>query len=270
MEELKKAVEFIKSKTNIVPEIALILGSGLGAIADDIENAVKISYEDIPGFPPSKVEGHAGKLVIGELCGKKVIAMQGRFHFYEGYPMSTVIFPVRVMKLLGASILIVTNAAGGVNKNYTPGDLMIIDDHINAMGTNPLIGENQAKLGPRFPDMTYAYCKDYKMLAEKIAKDLGIKVQKGVYYGATGPSYETPSEINMIRTLGGDAIGMSTVPEVITANHMGMSVLGVSCITNMAAGILPQPLSHEEVIDTTNRVKNDFIKLMKEIITQIN
>lgn len=266
---LKEAVEFIQTKTDVKPEIAMILGSGLGAIGDEIENSIKINYADIPGFPAAKVHGHAGCLVIGQLQGRNVVAMQGRFHFYEGHSMETVIFPVRVMKSLGASIMLVTNAAGGVNESYQAGDLMIIADHINAMGTNPLIGENVESLGPRFPDMTYAYNKDYIFLAEGIAKDLGIKMQKGVYYGSTGPSYETPAEIRMIRTLGGDAVGMSTVPEVITANHMNMNVLGISCITNMAAGVLPQPLSHEEVIETTNKIKADFINLVKEIVGQI-
>jgi purine-nucleoside phosphorylase len=268
MENLKKAVDFINTKTDVTPEIALILGSGLGAIADEIDG-IRISYEDIPGFPPSKVEGHAGKLVIGNLNGRKVIAMQGRFHYYEGYPMSTVVFPVRVMKMLGAGILVVTNAAGGVNEAYTPGDLMIIEDHINAMCNNPLMGENYAELGPRFPDMSFAYNKDYIKIAEEVASSLDIKTQKGVYYGSSGPSYETPTEIRMIRMLGGDAVGMSTVPEVIVANHMSMKVLGVSCITNMAAGILPQPLTHEEVIDTTNKVKKNFIEMMKEVIKRL-
>ena len=269
MKKINESVEYIKCKTDIKPEIALILGSGLGAIADEIEKAVKIPYEDIPGYPPSKVQGHAGRLVIGILNGKKVVAMQGRFHFYEGHSIQTVVFPVRVMKLLGAETLIVTNAAGGVNKSFTPGDLMIITDHINAFGTNPLIGENYSELGPRFPDMTYTYHKEYMELTEKLAGQMNIKIQKGVYYAASGPSYETPSEINMIRTLGGDAIGMSTVPEVIVAKHMGMKVLGISCITNMAAGILPQPLSHEEVIETTNKIRDNFINLMKEIIKQV-
>ncbi|MEW5818799.1 MAG: purine-nucleoside phosphorylase, partial [Cyanobacteriota bacterium] len=248
--KLKDAVEFIRSKTDIVPEIALILGSGLGAIADEVVEAVKIPYDKIPGFSAAKVHGHAGQLVIGKLNDRNVVAMQGRFHYYEGHPMTTVVFPVRVMKMLGANIMIVTNAAGGVNTSFTPGDLMIIDDHINAMCNNPLMGENIDFLGPRFPDMSYAYCREFIMLVEKIANDSGYKITKGVYYGSSGPSYETPAEIRMIRNLGGDAVGMSTVPEVITANHMGMKVLGISCITNMAAGVLPQPLSHEEVIET--------------------
>lgn len=270
MENLKKALEFIKSKTTLKPEIALILGSGLGAIADDIEDPVKINYHDIPGFPVAKVEGHAGCLVIGKLSGKNVVAMQGRFHFYEGHSIKTVTTPVRVMKMLGAEILIVTNAAGGVNTSYTPGDLMIISDHINAMGTNPLIGENIPELGPRFPDMSFAYNKDFICVAEQIAKELNIKVQKGVYYGSPGPSYETPAEIKMIRMLGADAVGMSTVPEVIVANHMGIRVLGISCITNMAAGILAQPLDHKEVIYTASKIKQDFILLVKKIITRIS
>lgn len=267
--QIQGAVEYIIKKTSFSPDIALILGSGLGAIGDEIEEAVKIPYQEIPGFTASKVHGHAGKLIVGKLQGKEVVAMQGRFHFYEGHPMHTVVFPTRVMYLLGAKTLIVTNAAGGVNTNFTPGDLMIIEDHINAMGTNPLIGENMDFLGPRFPDMSFAYNKEYIKLAEKEAYKLGINIKKGVYFGATGPSYETPAEIKMIRSLGGDAIGMSTVPEVIAAKHMGMEVLGISCITNMAAGILPQPLTHEEVIETTEKIKASFIQLMKNIITNI-
>lgn len=267
---LQKAVDTIKSKTNLVPEMALILGSGLGAIADEITDAVRIPYEEIPGFSASKVHGHEGKLVIGKLGKRTVVAMQGRFHYYEGHPISTVVFPVKVMYKLGAKALIVTNAAGGVNFNFKPGDLMIIADHINAFGVNPLIGPNDDELGARFPDMSFAYNKEYMDIAEKTALKMGIQIQRGVYYGATGPSYETPAEIRMIRTLGGDSIGMSTVPEVIIANHMGMKVLGISCITNMAAGILPQPLCHEEVIETTNTIKANFINLMKEIIAQIN
>lgn len=261
-----QAHDYIQAKIKSKPSIGLILGSGLGVLADEIENQIVIPYKDIPYFPESTVEGHKGQLVIGELKGKQVIAMQGRFHFYEGYSMSQVVFPVRVMKKLGIKTLIVTNAAGGINKNFKPGDLMIITDHINNMGTNPLIGPNIDEFGVRFPDMSKAYDPNYIECAKSCAKDLDMTVHTGVYVGNTGPSYETPSEINMLRVLGGDAVGMSTVPEVIVAHHSNLRVLGISCISNMAAGVLDQALSHEEVMDTTNQVQADFLKLLKHII----
>ena len=264
----KQSAEYIQSKLKVTPEIGLILGSGLGILADEIEDAVAIPYSEIPNFPVSTVHGHAGQLVIGQLSGKTVIAMQGRFHHYEGYTMDKVTFPVRVMKLLGVEKLIVTNAAGGVNKDFTPGDLMLITDHINMMG-NPLIGANDDRFGPRFPDMSTAYDKEFQQMARTVAADLNIAIQEGVYLGLTGPTYETPAEIRMIRTLGGDAVGMSTVPEVIVANHSSMRVLGISCITNMAAGILDQPLNHEEVIETTEKVKNTFLQYVKELVKNL-
>lgn len=269
MEKLKQAVDFIRSKTDLTPEVGMILGSGLGDIAEEIQNPTIIPFEDIPGFPQAKIEGHKGRLFLGELSGKSVITMQGRFHFYEGYPMATVIFPVQVMKLLGAEKLIVTNAAGGVNKALHPGTLMLIEDHINFMGTNPLIGPNIPELGTRFPDMSFAYDAEYIQLAEKTAELLSINISKGVYFACTGPSYETPREIKMIRTLGGDAVGMSTVPEVIAANHMKMRVLGISCISNMAAGILAQPLDHQEVIETTQKIKKEFSALVKTVLEKM-
>ena len=262
---VKQSADFIKNKLDATPEIGLILGSGLGVLADEIENPIVIPYSDIPNFPVSTVHGHAGQLVIGTLEGKTVVAMQGRFHFYEGYSMDKVTFPVRVMKLLGVEKLIVTNAAGGVNESFKPGDLMLISDHINFMGTNPLIGPNDDRFGTRFPDMSNPYDKEFMALARKIAGELNIKIQEGVYVGNTGPTYETPAEVRMARVLGGDAVGMSTVPEVIVANHSGMRVLGISCITNMAAGILDQPLDHDEVIETTEKVKHDFLRYVKEI-----
>lgn len=266
---MQKTIDFIKEKIGTTtPKIGLILGSGLGDIAEQIDG-VKIPYSDIPEFPVSTVHGHAGQLVSGKLCGKDVVAMQGRFHFYEGYPMQTVVFPVRVMKKLGVETLIVTNAAGGVNKEFKPADLMIINDHLNLMGINPLMGKNHDDFGPRFSDMSYGYNNDYIKLAEIKAEELGINIQKGVYAGMTGPSYETPAEIRMLRTLGADAVGMSTVPEVITANHCGIKVLGISCITNMAAGILDQPLDHNEVIEVTNIARERFIKLVTNIIKDI-
>lgn len=264
--KIQNAAQFLKEKYPVAPKIGLILGSGLGVLADEIESPVKIPYNEIPDFPVSTVEGHAGKLVFGSLNGVEVVAMQGRFHYYEGYSFDKVTFPVRVMKELGVENLIVTNAAGGVNESFSPGDLMIISDHINFMGTNPLIGPNDNRLGVRFPDMSNAYTKELREAAKQIASGLQIDIKEGVYFGLTGPVYETPAEIRMIRTLGGDAVGMSTVPEVIVARHAGLKVLGVSCITNMAAGILNQPLSHDEVIETTEKVKANFLLYIKEIV----
>ncbi|KXS41942.1 MAG: purine nucleoside phosphorylase I, inosine and guanosine-specific [Candidatus Frackibacter sp. T328-2] len=269
LKAIEESVNYLKEVSDNKPDIAMILGSGLGVLAEEIEDATIVKYDKIPNFPTSTVEGHAGQLVIGKLEGKNVIAMQGRFHYYEGYAMSEVVFPVRVMNLLGAKKLLVTNSAGGVNRNYNVGDLMIINDHINFMGTNPLIGANQEELGPRFPDMSMPYNEELIDLAEQVAEDKGINTRKGVYLAMTGPSYETPAEIRMIARLGADAVGMSTVPEVITAKHMKMDVLGISCITNMAAGILAQPLDHDEVIETTQRVKSKFITLVREIVRGI-
>ncbi|MDX8290751.1 purine-nucleoside phosphorylase [Metabacillus indicus] len=270
LQEIKQSAEFMKEKVKNLPEIGLILGSGLGVLADEIENPVKIPYEDIPNFPVSTVEGHAGQLVFGTLKGANVAAMQGRFHFYEGYDMKKVTFPVRVLKEMGVKTIIVTNAAGGVNESFEPGDLMIISDHINNMGTSPLIGPNDSDLGVRFPDMSQAYNRELRTLAKNAASELGINVQEGVYVGNTGPAYETPAEVRLARVLGGDAVGMSTVPEVIVANHAGMKVLGISCISNMAAGILDQPLSHDEVMETTEMVKTNFLNLVKKIVEDIH
>jgi purine-nucleoside phosphorylase len=270
IQEIKQSAQYMKEKVKDLPEIGLILGSGLGVLADEIENPVKIPYEEIPNFPVSTVEGHAGQLVFGTLKGANVVAMQGRFHFYEGYDMKKVTFPVRVLKEMGVKTMIVTNAAGGVNESFEPGDLMIISDHINNMGTSPLIGPNDSDLGVRFPDMSQAYSRELRTLAKNAASELGIKVQEGVYVGNTGPAYETPAEVRLARVLGGDAVGMSTVPEVIVANHAGMKVLGISCISNMAAGILDQPLSHDEVMETTEKVKANFLNLVKKIVADIH
>ncbi|MBU9724035.1 MULTISPECIES: purine-nucleoside phosphorylase [Bacillaceae] len=267
--EIIKIAELIRKKSQFQPKIGLILGSGLGVLGDEIEDSVKIPYSDIEGFPTSTVAGHKGQLVIGNLNGQQVIAMQGRFHYYEGYSMEQVTLPVRVMKELGVSQLIVTNAAGGVNESFEPGDLMLINDHLNLTGTNPLIGPNDESLGVRFPDMSKAYSPTLLELAKKTAEQLDIQVKEGVYAGNPGPAYETPAEIRMIRTLGGDAVGMSTVPEVIVARHSDMEVLGITCISNMAAGILDQPLSHEEVIETTEKVKANFLKFVKAIVRDI-
>ena len=267
--KIKDSADFILSKSKYKPQIGLILGSGLGAIADQIEDAEFYNYNELPNFPISTVEGHAGRLVIGNFQGKQVVAMQGRFHFYEGYNMQEVTFPVRVMKLLGVEKLIVTNAAGAVNKDFTPGDLMLINDHINLSGSNPLFGKNLSEFGTRFPDMSNAYDKDLRNKIKEIAKNLNIELREGIYTMFTGPTYETPAEVRMARILGSDAVGMSTVPEVIVANHSGMKVMGISCMTNMAAGILEQPLNHEEVMETSERVRESFITLITNIIKGI-
>ena len=267
--KVKIASDFILKKSKYKPEIGLILGSGLGSLADSIENPEFYPYEELPHFPVSTVEGHEGRLVIGMLNGKCVVAMQGRFHYYEGYHFNEVTFPVRVMKLLGVETLIVTNACGSVKENFKPGDLMIITDHINFSGDNPLIGKNLDDFGPRFPDLSNAYDKNLISKAKEIATKLNIDIKTGVYMMFTGPSYETPAEIRMARVIGADAVGMSTVPEVIVAAHSGMKVLGISCLTNMAAGILDQPLNHEEVMETSAKVKETFTKLMNKIIEEI-
>lgn len=261
-----EASQYISGHLNGSPKIGLILGSGLGVLGEEVEESIVIPYKDIPHFPQSTVSGHKGQLVIGTLEGKQVIVMQGRFHFYEGYTMKEVTFPIRVMKQLGIDSIIVTNAAGGINREFQPGDLMLITDHINNMGTNPLIGKNEDELGVRFPDMSQSYDIEYIEHAERCADLLGINVRKGVYVGNTGPAYETPAEVRMLRIFGGDAVGMSTVPEVIVSRHAGIRVLGISCISNMAAGILDQPLSHQEVIETTDKVREDFLRFVKKIV----
>lgn len=270
---LKKLQESTQYILNTIdgkkPTIGLILGSGLGILADQIEDKISIPYEDIPHFPVSTVEGHVGQLVIGSLSGKSVIAMQGRFHYYEGYDISQVTYPVRIMKMLGVEKLVVTNAAGGINVNFEAGDLMLITDHINLTGTNPLVGKNISELGPRFPDMSEAYSKELRKIAFNVATKLKIVLEEGVYAGLMGPSYETPAEIRYLRIIGADAVGMSTVPEVIIANHCGLKVLGISCITNMAAGVLDTKLSHDEVMETAEKVKEQFIGLVKGIFDQL-
>lgn len=263
-EHARDAANYIKEQGVGEVEVGLILGSGLGDLADEIENPIIIQYTDIPSFPESTVEGHKGQLVYGTLGGKKVLALQGRFHYYEGYSMNTVTFPVRVMSALNTESLIVTNAAGGVNESFTPGDLMLITDHINFFGTNPLIGKNDDKFGPRFPDMSQAYDLDYQKVAYEVAEKLNVDLKQGVYFGMTGPTYETPAEIRMVRTMGGDAVGMSTVPEVIVARHAGIRVVGISCITNLAAGMGAE-LNHEDVIEVSARIKVTF----KEFITNL-
>lgn len=269
LERIEEAASYIASRSSIRPEIGLILGSGLGVLADSLEEAVTVHYSDIPHFPVSTVEGHAGELLLGKIGGRPVLLMKGRFHMYEGYQGETVTFPIRVMKKLGITGLLVTNAAGGVNTSYDPGDLMLISDHLNMTGTNPLIGPNHKELGVRFPDMSEGYSKRLRTIAKDIAATQGLKLQEGVYAGLLGPSYETPAEIRMLRVLGADAVGMSTVSEVVIARHSGIEVLGISCISNMAAGILDQPLSHDEVMETTDRVKQQFLKFVIQLIPQM-
>ena len=266
---MESTIKYIKEKIQgFQPEIGIILGSGLGDFADEFESII-IPYNDIPGFEKSNVQGHKGQLVFAQINGKKVVMMQGRYHFYEGYSMQTVTFPVKVMKKLGVKTLIITNAAGAVTPKFTPGDLMLITDHINFMGTNPLIGKNDETLGTRFPDMSEVYSKELIQTAEAIAKKLNINYQKGVYAATTGPSYETPSEVKMFRMLGANAVGMSTAPEAIVANYCGLKILGISCLTNYAAGVSETPLNHQEVIDTANRVKESFKNLLSEILKSI-
>ena len=267
-ERLTETTTFIQEAGVKEIDFGLILGSGLGELADEITDAIVIPYGDIPHFPVSTVVGHAGQLVYGELAGKKVLAMQGRFHFYEGHSMDVVTYPVRVMAALKAHSLIVTNACGGVNESFTPGDLMLITDQINFMGTNPLIGKNIDDMGPRFPDMSQAFDPEYRKVAKEIGEKSGLHLKEGVYMGFTGPTYETPAEIRFARTIGADAVGMSTVPEVIVAVHSGLRVLGVSCITNLAAG-MQKELNHEEVVETTERVKQEFKSLIKDTLAAL-
>lgn len=267
-EQLQDTTAFIKDQKIGAVDFGLILGSGLGELADEIENKIVIPYNEIPHFPMSTVVGHAGQLVYGDLSGKKVLAMQGRFHYYEGHSMQTVTYPVRVMAALGAHSLIVTNACGGVNEGFTPGDLMLITDQINYMGDNPLIGKNEDQIGPRFPDMSQAFNLEYRKIAKEVGAKAGLHLKEGVYMGFSGPTYETPAEVRFARIAGADAVGMSTVPEVIVAVHSGLKVLGVSCITNLAAGMQAN-LNHEEVVETTNRVKEEFKSLIKETLAAL-
>lgn len=269
-ENVNEAADAIDARIDRRPEIGLILGSGLGVLAEEIEDAAVIPYEDIPHFPVSTVAGHAGRLVVGTLQGQSVVAMQGRFHYYEGYDMKEVTFPVHVMKRLGVTTLLVTNAAGGMNRSFAPGDIMLITDHLNFTGQNPLLGPNDERLGQRFPDMSSAYSQTLRQTAERCAQKRDIAVQKGVYAGITGPYFLTSAELKMLARLGGDAIGMSTVPEVIVANNAGLDVLGMTCITDMALGEETEPLTHDQVIEVANRTRPRFITLVKAIVAEVN
>lgn len=267
--KLQESAAYIKSIAgDSTIDIAIVLGSGLGGLADKIENPIFIPYKEIPSFPISTVPGHKGRLVIGELENKRILCMQGRFHFYEGYGMDTVVFPIQVMKTLGINNILLTNAAGCVNKDWKPADLMLITDHINLIPENPLRGLNPDFLGPRFFDMTTAYNKDLCELARECAINQNLDLKEGVYQIFAGPSFETPAEVKLARLLGADAVGMSTVPEAIAASHMGMKTLGISCLTNMAAGILDQPLNHKEVLETGDLVKHKFESLVTEIVSK--
>jgi purine-nucleoside phosphorylase len=265
----ERAAKFILAKTKLRPKIALVLGSGLGAFADDLAGATRIPYEKIPGFPRSTAIGHAGRLVIGRVGPVVVAAMQGRVHLYEGYSVQEVAFPMRVFGRMGIRAAILTNAAGGINLEFNEGALVAIRDHINLQGVNPLTGPNDERFGLRFPDMTQAYWKAYREMTLVEGKRLGIEVHEGIYAALPGPSYETPAEIRYLRAIGADLVGMSTVPEVIAARHMGIRVLGISCVTNMAAGVLDRPLVHTEVLEVGERVKSQFIGLLRAVIPRV-
>jgi purine-nucleoside phosphorylase len=263
------AAQFLLSNISLRPQIGLVLGSGLGSFAEEVEQAVRIPYTTIPHFPRSTAIGHAGQMVVGYLERVPVIAMQGRVHLYEGYSVQQVAFPMRVLGRVGIRAVILTNAAGGINVSYKQGALVLISDHINLQGENPLIGPNEDRFGVRFPDMTHAYSKAYREIAKKAGKKLGMELSEGVYAALAGPSYETPAEIRYLRAIGADLVGMSTVPEVIAARHIGIDVLAISCVTNMAAGILDQPLSSEEVFETAERVRGAFVALLRAVIPGI-
>ena len=266
---IQAAADYIESRMKVTPRVGVVLGSGLGAFAGEVELATEIPYAEIPGWPQSTAAGHAGKLLIGNVESVPLAVMAGRAHLYEGYTQAQAAFGVRVLKCLGVQSMIFTNAAGGINRNYSQGALVAISDHINLQGSNPLIGPNDESFGPRFPDMSDAYSKNYRMIAMECAGKLNIPLQQGVYAALTGPNYETPAEIRYLRTIGADLVGMSTVPEVIVANHAGMKVLAISCVTNMAAGILDQKIDHQEVLETGLRVREAFVQLLKAVIPRL-
>lgn len=268
-ERAEHAARIIRARCSVDVSIAMVLGSGLGGFADELQEATAIPYSEIPGFAQSTVEGHAGRLVIGKANGVPLAALQGRCHYYEGYSSEDVTFPIRVMKLLGARTLLLTNAAGAVNVELSPGALMVISDHMNLIGINPLTGPNDDRFGPRFPDLSDVYSRELQDIAIAEANAMGLAIRRGIYAGLLGPSYETPAEIRMVRTLGADAVGMSTVPEAIVARHMGMGVLGISCITNLAAGVAEQPIDHHAVIETGERVRVEFTELLRRVVKRL-
>jgi purine-nucleoside phosphorylase len=265
----EEAAKSIQGKTKLRPKIALVLGSGLGGFADEFANSVKIPYAKIPHFPRSTAIGHAGQLAVGTVEGVAVVGMQGRVHLYEGYSVKDVAFPMRVFARMGVKAVVLTNAAGGINKDFTQGRLVVISDHINLQGANPLTGPNDEQFGPRFPDMSRAYDEEFRELTLAEGRLLGINLGEGVYAALPGPSYETPAEIRYLRSIGADLVGMSTVPEVLAARHSGIRVLGISCVTNAAAGVLDQPLDHKEVLETAERIKVQFIGLLRAVIPDI-
>jgi purine-nucleoside phosphorylase len=267
-DDVKEAADAVRARIATVPELAIVLGSGLGDFAGTLGDAVSLPYGGLPHWPVSGVIGHEGRLVVGTVGGRTIAALSGRCHVYEGHDLKTVTFAVRALGLLGVKVLVLTNAAGGINTGFSQGALMVIDDHINLMADNPLVGPNDERFGVRFPDMSEVYSRRLRAVADEAGRAVGTTLPHGVYAGLLGPSYETPAEIRYLRAIGADAVGMSTVPEAIAARHMGIEVLGISCITNMAAGVLPQPLDHNEVMDTARRVKGQFIGLLKEVIAR--
>jgi purine-nucleoside phosphorylase len=266
---VEEAAAAIRRRCGVLPETAIVLGSGLGDFADTLHDAAAMPYGELPHWPAAGVVGHAGRLVVGTVAGRRVAALAGRAHYYEGHDMAAVVFATRVMGRLGVRQVILTNAAGGINTRFLQGALMVIDDHINLLGSNPLMGPNDERFGPRFPDMSEVYSARLRRIADEAAREKGVTVHHGVYLAAHGPSYETPAEIRFFRTIGADAVGMSTVPEAIAARHMGLEVLGVSCITNMAAGVLPGELRHDEVMETARRVRTSFIALLEGIVERL-
>ena len=263
------AAAAVRARAGAPPAVAVVLGSGLGDFANRLQEAVSIPYTDLPHWPASKVIGHEGRLVVGSLAGRRVAALSGRAHYYEGHDLRTVTFATRVIGRLGVKVLILTNAAGGINVNLKPGTLMVMDDHINLLGSNPLVGPNDDRFGARFPDMSEVYSKRLRGIADDVARAQGLAIGHGIYVAVHGPSYETPAEIRFLRAIGADAVGMSTVPEAIAARHMGVEVLGISCITNAAAGVLPQPLNHDEVMEVAKQVRGAFAALLEGIIGRV-
>ncbi len=268
-ERAEEAARMIRARQDAKARVAIVLGSGLGAFADELTDSTSIRYDEIPSFARATVEGHAGRLVIGKTNNVTVAAMQGRFHFYEGYSLEEVTFPIRVLKLLGVRTIILTNAAGSLNTEFTPGSFMVITDHINLLGVNPLVGPNDVRFGPRFPDLTSVYARRLQDLVISEANAIGLDMRRGIYAALSGPSYETPAEIHMVRTLGADAVGMSTVPEAIVARHMNLEVIGISCITNLAAGVSNRPVDHSQVIATGERVRAEFTELLRRVVGRL-
>ncbi len=268
-ERAEHAARIVRARVNQEPRVAIVLGSGLGGFADDFEEAVAVPYEEIPGFVRSTAQGHAGRLVVGKVDQVPILAMQGRVHYYEGYTLEEVTFPIRTFKLLGIKTIVLTNAAGGINVQLSQGALMVISDHLNLMGVNPLRGPNDERFGPRFPDMSAVYSPALQEIVIEESRAMGLEVRRGIYAALSGPNYETPAEIHLLRNCGADAVGMSTVPEAIVARQMDMEVLGISCITNMAAGISDEPINHDEVMETGNRVRSTFTQLLRRVVDRL-